>query len=140
MVEFALVFPMFLLIVGFLLWGALYAAGTALAEHAALATEHLAILRQLDGSFLSCPTFDPNNSACATLQQAASTADLGLLPPPSVTAVQSLQGNQPEPGDVVTVTVTYSSIPVLDAVRPLLAFLPGVASDSVHHAASGRLE
>lgn len=139
-VEFALVLPFFLVLIGFLLWGALYTTYTALAEHAALATEHAAILRQLDGAFLNCPTFDPTSSACKTLQNTASAADLGLLPPPSVTAVQTTQGNQPAPGDVVTVTVSYASLPGLDAVRPFLSFLPGVAPDSVAHAASGRLE
>lgn len=139
-VEFALVLPLLLLLLGFLLYGALFVGYTAVAEHAALAAERAAILRQPDGSYLACPTFDPASGPCRQLQRAAAAADLGLLPAPSVTTAQRTLGAHPEPGDTVTVSVRYTAVPGLDAVRSLLAFLPGVVPDHIRHAASGRLE
>lgn len=122
LVEFALVFPFFLLIMGFLFYGALYLTYGALAQHAALAAERAVTI--------PC---GPPVTRCPTPAQAADKAGL-FLPSPAVHP----QPSAPSAGDVVTVTLTYSSLPGLSAVRSFLPFLPG--STTIVRTVQGRME
>jgi len=129
-VEFALVFPVVLMVMMFALYGAMYFYYSAVAGHVArTVTRQISIPVGQTGS--TYPAED-----LASLKSRADNVGGSMIPNVSGVSAHN-QGNDPTPeeGDLVTVTITYK----LPVMTQLASFIPGLSAiDTISQTATER--
>ncbi|HVW80083.1 MAG TPA: TadE/TadG family type IV pilus assembly protein [Mycobacteriales bacterium] len=134
--EFAIVLPVVLSVVFFALYGAMYFFYGAVADHVARTVVREVSIPVTGNS--NYPDIDcQSGSTCTAVTADANSAAGSLLPNPSsaVPTWNPDNGQPPQQGDLVTVTVTYK-LPLLDQ---LASVIPGLSAiDTMTRSASER--
>jgi Flp pilus assembly protein TadG len=133
-VEFAIVFPVVLMFILFAMYGGFIVFYGAVADHVArTVVRQVSIPTSSTGSTYP----DQGTSGGATVRDDANKAASGLLPGPTDVSVTSAR-DAVNPGDEVTVTVTYKP-GALGFLSRVMWFLPD-ANDSITRTATARRE
>jgi Flp pilus assembly protein TadG len=128
--EFALVFPVILMVTFFALYGAMYFYYSAVAGHVART-----VTRQLSIPVGQTGNSYPVEDATSLISRADSVG--GTMIPNASNATAHNQGNDltPEEGDLVTVTITYK----LPVMSQLASVIPGLSAiDTISQTATER--
>jgi Flp pilus assembly protein TadG len=129
-VEFALVFPVVLMVSFFALYGAMYFYYSAVAGHVART-----VTRQLSIPVGQTGNSYPAEDTTSLISRADNVG--GSMIPNASGATAHNQGNDPTPeeGDLVTVTITYK----LPVMSQLASVIPGLSAiDSISQSATER--
>jgi Flp pilus assembly protein TadG len=117
-VEFALVLPVIVVVSFFALYGAMFFFYSAVADHVARS-----VVRQVSIPTGQSGSAYPDASAATVVTDAKDAAG-GLLPDPTTAVATSSPTGSAQPGDLVTITVTYK-LPVLASISSVI---PGFSS------------
>lgn len=128
-VEFAVAFPVLLVVVCMALYGGLYLYYAAVAEHVARDAA-----RDASIPVAGTATYPSDSGVSREATHAGDT----LIPNPTSVSVTSTPGDPPREGDEVTVAVTYDLPAVAEAAK-LLWFIPSPPT-SITRTASARRE
>lgn len=129
-VEFAILVPLVILLVGLLLFGGLYALYANTIDHAASEAARYASIRQ--GASTSSPFPD-----AAEIEAHVNDEILPAFVPDAHVTLTSLS-SVPNEGDRVTVTVEVDDLPVLDAAAVFLRAVGLSGIDDISRTASAR--
>jgi Flp pilus assembly protein TadG len=124
-VEFALVFPVFLAIVGFMLAVGLRAIYVALAEHEVREAAREASIRTTSSPVSPYPDQVDRTALCA--DAAPPIGGVRYTPASDCSVVNLPATSSPGEGDVVTVTVTWR-LPMLES---FFGWVPGTSLDAL---------
>jgi Flp pilus assembly protein TadG len=134
--EFAIVLPVVLSVMFFALYGAMFFFYGAIADHVARTVSRVVSI-PVTGNSAYPDVNCQSGQTCPAITAAAEKAAGSLLPNPTDAVVTwaPSNGQAPEQGDLVTVTVTYK-LPLLDQ---LASVIPGLSAiDTMTRSASER--
>jgi Flp pilus assembly protein TadG len=129
-VEFALIFPVVLMVSFFVLYGAMYFYYSAVAGHVART-----VTRQVSIPVGQTGSGYPAEDTTSLMSRADNVG--GTMIPNASDATAHNQGNDPTPeeGDLVTVTITYN----LPVMSQLASVIPGLSAiDTISQSATER--
>lgn len=121
-VEMALILPLVVAVLFFVLYGALFFYYSAVADHVARS-----VARQVSVPVGQTGTSYPDASPGVVVADAKDASGTYMPTPSSVTTTASPVSATPAEGDLVTVTVTYQ-LPVLSGLGHLVPGLSSIAS------------